>query len=105
MAGITETKMSHTEDIEHILTLELIETVENRKKKTVKHRNKDYLTMTDFKFSKRFRVCKTSISHLLELIKTNVHCLMGIESHAILQPINAPLFKLGKLTVGFVTSN
>ena len=98
-------KISDTEDTDNILTLEFIEAVRIWKKMAVKNRKKDYLSMTNFEFSKRFRVCKTSISHLLELIKTNVHCLMGIESHAILQPINAPLFKLGKLTVGFVTSN
>ena len=59
-------------EIEDILTLEFIEALENRKKKTVKNRNKDYLSMTDFEFSKRFRLCKSSVSHLLELIETKI---------------------------------
>ena len=60
--------MSNTEDI---LTLEFIEAVENPKKMG-KNRYKDYFTMTDLKFSKRFRLCKTSVSHFLELIKTKI---------------------------------
>ena len=77
--------MSDIEDIEDILILEFIEAVESREKKTIKIRNEDYLTMTDFGFSKRFRMCKTSVFHLIELknkIKIS-HCHMGIESHAI----------------------
>ena len=47
--------MSDIEDIEDILTLEIIEAIENRKK-MVKNRVKNYLSMTDFEFSKRFRL-------------------------------------------------
>ena len=69
--------------IEDMITLELIESVENRKR-TTKNRNKDYLTMTDFEFLRRFRMCKISVSYFLEIIKTNWQCFMDIESHAIL---------------------
>ena len=62
--------MSEVEDIRDILTLEFIEAVENQK--TVKNRNKNYLMMIDFEFSKRIRLCKISLSQLLELIKANV---------------------------------
>ena len=53
-----------------ILTLEFTEALENRKKKKVKSRHKDYLTLTDFSFLKRFRLSMTSLSNILELIKT-----------------------------------
>ena len=43
--------MSDIEDIKDTLTLEFIEAVENRKK-TMKNRNEDFLTMIDFEFSK-----------------------------------------------------
>ena len=82
--------MSDIDNIKEIISLELIEAVENRKKTTVKNRNKDNLI-------KRFCMYKSSVFHLLELIKTIAQYLMGSESHAILRPINTPLFSL-KLT-------
>ena len=56
-------------DIEDILTLEFMKAIENRKKKAVKNRNKNHFTMTELKFTKRFCLCKTSISYYLKLIK------------------------------------
>ena len=53
-------------------------TVENRKKKKAVNRNEDYLTMTFFEFSKTFRLCKTSVSHLLDFKNTYAQCLMVI---------------------------
>ena len=64
--GFGEAKMSHVEDI---ITLEFIEAIENQKK-TMKNRNKDYLSMTDFEIFKKFRLSKSLVSHLSELIKT-----------------------------------
>ena len=66
--NITESKMYDIEDSEDILTHEIMEAVENWKYKTVKSRNKDYMTMTVFEFSKRFHLYKTSVSHVLLIL-------------------------------------
>ena len=56
--------MSDVEDMEANLTLDFIEAEENQKKKIMKIRNKDHLTMAFFKFSKRLRLRKSSVFHL-----------------------------------------
>ena len=97
-ATITQSKIS---DIDGILILGFNEAVENLVKMTEKNRNKGYFIVTGFEFPKRFRLFKTSVAHLLELIKANAQCLMDIESHAILRLINTPLFDLRWLTTWF----